>query len=111
MSEADEQKIVAKYLDYTGCLWFHPANEAKRSVRLASTLKAQGLKAGVPDICIMEPRNGHHGLFIEMKVSGNRPTKSQLDWLKRLSDRSYATAVCYSAEQAIRVVKEYLNGR
>ena len=110
MSEAEEQRIVAKYLDWMNYLWFHPPNEAKRSVRLASTLKAQGLKSGVPDVCILEQRNGKGGLFIELKVGKNKPTEEQERWLKRLSEKNYATAVCYSAEHAIKVIEEYMNG-
>lgn len=111
MAEAEEQKILANYLDYCNLLWFHPANEAKRSVHLASMLKAQGLKAGVPDICILEPAYGKHGLFIEMKYGNNKPTEEQKKWLSRLSTRGYATAVCYSANDAIEIVKEYLHGK
>lgn len=110
MAEADEQKIVAKYLDWIGALWFHPPNEAKRSVKLASMMKAQGLKSGVPDVCILEQRNGKGGLFVEMKFGNNKPTDDQKEWLERLSRNNYAVAVCYSAEQAIKVIKEYMNG-
>lgn len=109
MSEAEIQKTVASYLDWHRYLWFHPVNEGKRSVQLSSMMKAQGMKAGVPDVCILEPRNGYHGLFIELKVEGNRPTEKQLEWIKRLSERGYATAVCWSADDAIKVVEEYMH--
>lgn len=111
MAEADEQKIIAAYLDYSNLLWFHPANEAKRSAHLAAMLKAQGLKAGVPDVCILEPVGAKHGLFIEMKYGANKPTAEQKKWLSRLSARGYATAICYSADDAIKIVKEYMRGK
>ena len=110
MVEAELQKTVAQFCDFMGYLWFHPANEAKRSVKLASMLKAQGLKSGVPDVCILEPRKDKHGLFIELKVGKNKPTEEQERWLKRLSERGYVVAVCYTAEHAIRIIQEYMNG-
>ena len=78
-------------------------------MNVASMMKAQGMKAGVPDVCILEPKKGYHGLFIELKVKGNRPTDKQLEWIKRLSERGYATAVCWSADDAIKVIEEYMH--
>lgn len=109
MSERDEQVAVVQYLDYMGLLYFHPANEAKRSYKLASMLKAEGLKAGVPDLVICEPVGKYHGLFIEMKFGKNKPTEAQKEWLDQLARRGYAVAICYTAESAIKVIENYLH--
>lgn len=108
MREADEQKAVADFLDYLGVLWCHVPNEGKRSYTTANNLRAQGLKKGVPDIIIFEPRKGYHGLAIEMKVGDNKPTAEQKHWLRSLTERGYMAGVCYSAESAIRVIRGYM---
>lgn len=108
MREADEQKAVADFLDYLGVLWCHVPNEGKRSYTTANNLRAQGLKKGVPDIIIFEPRKGYHGLAIEMKVGDNKPTAEQKHWLRSLTERGYMAGVCYSAESAIRVIRGYI---
>lgn len=57
------------------------------------------------------PSCGRHGLYIEMKYGGNKPTAEQRRWLDELSSLGYATAVCYSAEEAIKVIMNYLEGK
>lgn len=108
MTEADNQKVVAEYLDALHVLWFHPANEGKRSYGAANHLRAQGLKRGVPDIIILEPRGGYHGLAIEMKHGKNKPTEEQKEWLRALLARGWKAGICYNADAAIRVIRGYL---
>ena len=43
-------------------------------------MKRQGVKAGVPDICLPVARNGYHGLYIELKAGKNKATKNQEKW-------------------------------
>ena len=74
----------------------------------AHNLKLQGVKSGVPDIMLAYPSKPFAGLFIEMKWGKNKPTKNQEEWIKRLSTVGYRCEVCYSAEEAIAVIKEYL---
>src|SRR5690554_620263 len=42
-------------------------NGGHRSKRTAALLKLTGVKRGVPDIFLPLPRNGYHGLWIELK--------------------------------------------
>lgn len=72
-------------------------------------MKRQGVKAGVPDLCLPVARQGHHGLYIEMKWGQNKVTKNQKQWLDDLQQQGYETTVCYGADEAIRVIKEYLD--
>ena len=78
----------------------HPA-EAKK-------LKATGTKRGVPDLFLPVARNGKHGLYIEMKYGKNRLQPVQRKWYWALIDQGYEVKVCYSADEAITVIKEYL---
>lgn len=89
-------------------------NAAKRTMATAGRMKAEGLKAGVPDVWLPVPRVlgsvqvQYHGLVIEMKVGKNKPTQAQERWLSRLRDQRYMTAICYSFEAARDVIMEYL---
>lgn len=71
-------------------------------------MKRQGVKAGVPDLCLPVARGQYHGLYIEMKYDKNKPTKKQEEWLRDLSKQGYLTVVCYECKQAITVLTQYL---
>lgn len=84
-------------------------NGGKRDIKTATKLKKTGVKSGVPDLMLAVPKNGKAGLFIEMKYGKNKPSQNQKEWLKLLAKQGYETKVCYSAEEAIKIIKEYLN--
>lgn len=90
-------------------LLYHVPNGGKRDAATARALKRQGVKAGVPDLCLPVARDGWHGLYIELKVGSNKPTELQKQWLKSLRQQDYATAVCYGWEEAADVLKSYLD--
>lgn len=87
---------------------YHVPNGGSRNRIEAANLKRQGVKAGVPDLCLPVPKDGYHGLYIEMKFGKNKTTKDQEEWLKKLSQYGYKTEVCYGAEEAMEVIKEYI---
>jgi len=106
--EKDFQVCVARYLDALGLLWFHPANGGSRNVREAVNLKKQGVKPGVPDVCIMEPRNGYHGMFIELKSEKGRSSPFQVVWIANLNDRNYKVIKSNSLDEVIFEIEQYL---
>lgn len=85
-------------------------NGGHRHKATAGRLKAEGVKAGVPDVCLPVARGPWHGLYLEMKAGKNRPTEKQRAWLSALSAEGYATAVAYGFEEAQRTVSAYLDG-
>ena len=107
-SEANFQKAVASYLDFKGVLWMHCPNGGTRNEAEAVSLKKQGVKSGVPDVCILEPRGDFHGLFIELKVGYNKLSKNQENWIDKLGVRAYKTAVSYSLDETRAIIDEYL---
>ena len=91
-------------------LMFHIPNGGYRDKATAAHLKASGVKPGVPDIFLPVPRNGCAGLFVEMKVGTNKPSKDQLWYLDRLMRNGYAVAVCYGFEEAVQTITGYMTG-
>lgn len=88
---------------------YHITNEGKRSVVTGARLKSEGLKPGVPDLCLAVARGGAHGLYIEMKrTKGGRVSPQQAAWLEKLAHEGYATAICKGWEQARDVIERYL---
>ena len=88
---------------------FHVPNGGQRHAAVAAKLKGQGVKPGVPDLCLPVPRFGCPGLWIEMKTSDGRVSTSQKDWIAYLKGAGYRVEVCRSFDQARSVLLEYLN--
>ena len=89
-------------------LIFAIPNGGQRSKAQAGKLKAEGVKAGVPDLCLPLARHGYHGLFIELKVQGNRTSDLQALWIERLGDMGYLCHVLYRLDDVVRVLKWYI---
>lgn len=111
--EDEEQKEFAAWLDETGLLWYHTPNERRASVTELVNLTAQGMKKGVPDNFIAEPRGKYHGLYIELKRSKkslSRKSPEQREWIESLNEKGYKAVFCYGAEEAKQAVLEYIQG-
>ena len=109
-------------------LIFAIPNGGKRHIGTARKLKAEGVRSGVPDIFLACPRLPHDpddllvgdslrvrfsdevkfGLFIELKVGKNKPTKNQLKWIEDLRAERYEVEVCYGFEEAKDAIIKYL---
>lgn len=86
----------------------HFANERKCSFKYGSLLKSMGVKRGVSDVFLAIPQNGKNGLWIELKVGKNKPTKSQIAFSERKKMRGYETSFCWGCEAAKVVLLDYL---
>ena len=82
--------------------------KGKRYSSQALYLLREGLKPGVPDIACPFARGGYHALYIELKIGKNKPTKIQQAMIDRLIKQGNKVDVCYSADDAIDVIKDYL---
>ncbi|HIT69647.1 MAG TPA: VRR-NUC domain-containing protein [Candidatus Aphodomonas merdavium] len=89
-------------------LLYHIPNEGKRSAAQGARMRAEGLRAGVPDLCLPVARGKCHGLYIEMKRIGGKATPEQLGWLDALRAQGYAVAICQGWESAANVIESYL---
>jgi hypothetical protein len=90
-------------------LLFAIPNGGHRHIAVAHKMKAEGVKSGVPDLFLPVPRGGYHGLFIEMKVVGGRPSKNQAVWIENLTRQGYMTIVCFNWIVAKDAIVSYLS--
>lgn len=115
--EADEQEMLFRWAAWAENqtpelqLLFHVPNGGRRDASEAAHLKRQGVRAGVPDLCLPAARGGYHGLFIELKAEGGRPTASQKEWIGRLRVQGYKAEICVGWRAAAAVICEYLGIR
>ena len=85
---------------------------------IAKRMKDEGVKKGVPDVFLPVPMtyvsegqvtDMKAGLWIEMKAGKNKPSDEQNWWIEQLEDMGYRVEVCYSSQEAIDVINEYLD--
>lgn len=91
-------------------------NGGLRSKATAGKLKAEGVKAGVPDLFLPVVKHGslgilYYGLFMELKIGRNVPTGEQEAWLRLLREQGYYTCWIYDDPySAIDLLRWYLDG-
>ena len=113
-SEDTEQIAVINwahwYADrYPELKWLHHCpNGGSRNRAEAVKLKQMGVKAGVADLCLPYPKGIYCGLYIEMKFENNRQQDTQKEFLADMAAAGHFVATCYSAEEAIKVIEEYV---
>ena len=113
--EAEHQKTVVEWARWASRSAKYPMlnmlhcslNGVKLSKTQAGIAKAQGMLSGVPDLFLPVPKNGYHGLFIEMKYGSNKVTENQEKFLQNAANVGYAVSVCYSANEAIKRIEDY----
>lgn len=86
-------------------------NGGKRNVREAARMKREGVKAGVSDVFLPVAKGEHHGLYIEMKVKGNKPSGPQEWWISKVTKQGYLAKICYGWIEAKEVIEWYLEGK
>lgn len=114
--EHEQQVIVFQWATAAALKWpelmalYAIPNAGKRSFAAAKWMLAEGLRPGMPDICLPVPRNGFGACFIEMKIDGGKLSPAQherLDVLRRAGNYAH---VAYSAAEAIDHLERYLKG-
>jgi hypothetical protein len=122
--EYDLQKSNCRYLSYQ-----YPDVEymsdtianLKLTAQQASrnkSIQKNGFKC--PDLIILEPRNGFHGLFIELKLdtpfkkdgtikaSKHDHLKGQLETIEKLNDKGYNACFSWGFDMTKGIIDDYL---
>lgn len=113
-SEATEQATLIQWCNLNKCVYpelgliFHVPNGGQRNKTEARRLKAEGVKAGVPDLFLPVARGKFHGLFIEMKYGNNKATPKQREWIIELNNQGYYAVVCNGFDEAKTTIESYI---
>lgn len=112
--EHDEQAALFRWAAmqeraYPELRWMYAIpNSARRSPRQGTWMKAEGMKAGVWDICLPVRRGELCGLYIEMKIGHNKLTTEQ-EQFKIAMEKDHQMAVCYNWIEAKIAILDYLD--
>lgn len=87
---------------------YHFAGERKCSIQQGRTLKRMGTKPGVFDIFISLPLGGFGGLWLEIKIGKNKPTKEQKEFGKREITNGRAVAIVWGFDDAKAATLAYV---
>lgn len=92
-------------------LMYHVPNGGHRAKAVAGKLKAQGVKAGIPDLVLTMARGGFFGLYIEFKATPPNDaaiSPSQHERIRKLNEQGYLAVVCRGHFDAIEQIRAYL---
>jgi VRR-NUC domain len=89
-------------------LLFAIPNGGARDKVTGGRLKAEGVKAGVPDMLLPVARGPYHGFFIELKAPDGTPSDKQERWVEDLQGQGYRAEVIYGWPAARDALMSYL---
>lgn len=90
-------------------LLYHIPNGGLRNKAVAVRLAAEGVKRGVPDICLPVARKCYHGLYIELKRrKGGVISPEQSEWIAALNAQGFKAVVCRGWDEARITIENYL---
>lgn len=92
-------------------LIFHVPNGGHRVKAVAAKLKAQGVKAGIPDLVLPMARGGFFGLYIEFKATPPNDatvSDSQHERIRKLNAQGYLAVVCRGHFDTMEQIRAYL---
>ena len=89
-------------------LLHHSPNGGSRNIVEATMFKKMGTRPGFPDLFLAVPKNGYHGLFIELKTGNGRLNTNQKTMLKRLEQNGYKVSIVRSFEEFVITINDYM---
>ena len=84
-------------------------NGGDRHPAVAAKLKAEGVRAGIPDYCLPVARGGFHALYVELKTLTGRASREQVKAMCDLEDAGNRCIVARGWLAASDAITEYLN--
>ena len=121
MTEYYEHSQVCQFLklQYPDIIFTSDLSGVRLPVGLAVKVSRLKSDRGIPDLLIFEPRNGYHGLFIEMKRTGEKllkkdgsfksdHLKEQCDLHIRLRSKGYYCEFAAGFDEAKKIIENYM---
>ncbi len=118
--EEREQCALIQWARLNDDIWpylIHIRNEGKRSLAEGARAKRMGLMKGVSDLFFAKHRNVtsvfeggdvEGGLWIELKSKNGKPSKEQLDFLRKMEIEGYETGIFYCWTDAANAILQYI---
>jgi len=109
--ESDIQQACIRWFDlvHPNKMLFAIPNGGKRGKREAGILKAEGVRAGVADLFLMQGNGYANGLFIEMKTDTGKQSEAQKAFEQLCFVQNYKYFICRSFDDFQKVITDYLN--
>lgn len=111
MSEHAHQVSLFQWIErqrFEGVELIHAVpNGGARHIKVAMKLKAEGTKAGVPDVLWGVARGGFIGLAIEMKYADGNPTKEQRYRMTKMQQEGWLCCFAWDWMAAARTIQGY----
>ena len=115
LKEKNEQEVFVRYCDLKGIVCVHipngfPLGGLKNKFAYINAIKAQGYKAGFPDLIVFAKNSVHKLLFLEFKrEKGGTLSPKQKDWINWLNDNGYYAKCVKGSQEAIKELELYLS--
>lgn len=121
MSEAIEHEMLCNYIktNYSDVVFLSDASGLKMT--MGQAVKWSRLKShrGIPDLIILYPSSGYHGLMIELKRTGEKiykkdgslktdHLKEQDDVLRELRSQGYYATFAIGFSAATAIINNYM---
>jgi len=104
------QCAICDFLDFTGLLYFAIPNGGNRNIITATKLKREGVKAGVPDLCIIHKGSA---FFLEVKTPKTETSrkgtvsKRQVEVFGKLTAEGCQVEVVHSVAETREVLERW----
>lgn len=116
-SDVEHQTQVAcvnwfrlKYPKLRNVLFAIP-NGGRRDKKTGTTLKEEGVVAGVADLILLKRNQRYGALCVEMKTKSGSQSETQKKWQKEVEATGNKYVVCRSLDEFMKEITDYLNDK
>jgi hypothetical protein len=103
-SEQSLSRQVVQYLRLSKVMFFHPANESRRTIWEQKQFKDNGGIAGTPDLCLMF--NCGRLVFLELKTETGRQSPTQKEFQANAESRGFNYYIARNLDNVIELLKK-----
>lgn len=86
-------------------------NGGRRDKKTGTTLKEEGVVAGVADLILLRRNQKYGALCVEMKTKSGNQSDTQKKWQKEVEATGNKYVVCRSLDEFMKEITDYLNDK
>jgi hypothetical protein len=83
-------------------------NGGKRNAITATIMKREGVRSGVPDLCLPIKKGKYGALYIEVKTTVGGMSQNQKNWFELLEKTGNKRVICRSPNEIADAVRAYM---